>query len=284
MITVLRLGHRPLRDKRITTHIVLVARAFGVNEVVISTSDKELQKRIGKINLKFGGSSFTVRTGINWRKYINSWDGYIVHLTMYGIHIDDALPKIPYGEKILIIVGAEKVPSEIYKLADMNIAIGNQPHSEVAALAVFLDRYTAGRCLHTAFKDAKYMIVPAEREKKIKFVYPTEKECINILKKAGCESDVIEHSIAVKKLALKLAKMCNADIKFISAGALLHDIGRAKTHSVFHGIEGGKILKKLHMSKELIKIAECHLGAGIPGDEAVKAGLPPKDYLPITLE
>ena len=38
------------------------------------------------------------------------------------------------------MVGAEKVPREIYELADYNVAVGSQPHSEISALAIVLDR------------------------------------------------------------------------------------------------------------------------------------------------
>ena len=38
------------------------------------------------------------------------------------------------------MVGAEKVPPWVFELSDYNIAIGNQPHSEVAALSVALSK------------------------------------------------------------------------------------------------------------------------------------------------
>ena len=67
-------------------------------------------------------------------------------------------------------------------------------------------------------------------------------------------------------------------------GALLHDIGRSLSHSIDHGIKGGEILRKYKFSNELVLIAERHIGAGIPKDEAIEMGLPPRDYIPITLE
>ena len=36
MITILRLGHRVVRDQRITTHVALTSRAFGADKIVIS--------------------------------------------------------------------------------------------------------------------------------------------------------------------------------------------------------------------------------------------------------
>ena len=46
MITVLRLGHRISRDKRITTHVALVARAFGAYNIIISTKDQQIEENI----------------------------------------------------------------------------------------------------------------------------------------------------------------------------------------------------------------------------------------------
>lgn len=90
---------------------------------------------------------------------------------MYGIHIDDAIPRIKdelkSGKDLLIVVGAEKVPREVYEMADYNVAVGNQPHSEVAALAVFLDRLLDGAGLRKEFHNAKLKIVPQERGKKV---------------------------------------------------------------------------------------------------------------------
>jgi tRNA (cytidine56-2'-O)-methyltransferase len=66
-------------------------------------------------------------------------------------------------------VGASKVPREIYSMADYNVALGHQPHSEVSALAVFLDRLFDGRELTSTFKDAKIRIIPSQQGKKVKF-------------------------------------------------------------------------------------------------------------------
>jgi tRNA (cytidine56-2'-O)-methyltransferase len=164
MITVLRLGHRPERDKRITTHVALVARAFNADKIIIDTRDIELEKSIGSVVDRFGGP-FEIESGSNWRSVLRQWPGIIVHLTMYGEHIDDVvekLEKIPGDpanktkkgttKDLLVVVGSTKVPRDVYDVADFNIAIGNQPHSEVAALAVFLDRYLKGSGLQKDFK------------------------------------------------------------------------------------------------------------------------------------
>jgi tRNA (cytidine56-2'-O)-methyltransferase len=151
MIIVLRIGHRPARDKRITTHVALTARAFGADEILIDTKDDKLEATISGVIDRFGGS-FKVKSGVNWRKFLKSWHSKIVHLTMYGEHIDEVIKRIPMDDNILIIVGSEKVPAEVYSHADFNIAVGHQPHSEVAALAIFLDRFFKGEALKKEFK------------------------------------------------------------------------------------------------------------------------------------
>jgi len=113
---------------------------------------------------RFGGS-FRIETGVPWRGLLRDWKGPKVHLTMYGLPIDDVLPRIPRDD-LLIVVGAEKVPRDVYDLADFNVAVGNQPHSEVAALAVFLDRLLGGRSLQ-AEATARIRIRPNPRGKSV---------------------------------------------------------------------------------------------------------------------
>jgi tRNA (cytidine56-2'-O)-methyltransferase len=67
----------------------------------------------------------------------------------------------------LIIVGAEKVPREIYELADYNIALGNQPHSEVSALGVLLDRIQQGKQFESKFENSERVIIPQEHGKNV---------------------------------------------------------------------------------------------------------------------
>ncbi len=142
MITVLRLGHRPARDKRVTTHVALVARAFGADAILVSTRDPGLERSVRDVVRRFGGS-FRIETGVTWRRVLNGWKGTRIHLTMYGLPVDDVVPRLPHDD-LLIVVGAEKVPRDLYDLVDVNVAVGNQPHSEIAALAVFLDRMLGG--------------------------------------------------------------------------------------------------------------------------------------------
>jgi len=113
---------------------------------------------------------------------------------------------------------------------------------------------------------------------------PTPEECIELLRKSGCSEKVIRHCKTVRDVAVRIAKRANADVKLVEASALLHDIGRSKTHGIRHAVEGGKIAKKLCLPKEIIHIIERHIGAGLSADEAKKLGLPNRDFIPETLE
>jgi tRNA (cytidine56-2'-O)-methyltransferase len=171
-VTVLRLGHRLVRDERMSTHIGLVARAFGARELVLSGADDHTVDSINRVSRRWGGD-FTTTYQRNWRGFVKTWAGAVVHLTMYGEVLEDSLPKIraalesSEGKRVLIVVGAEKVPREIYDLASYNVSVGSQPHSEVAALAVFLDRLFMGEELNNTFVKAKMKIRPSMRGKKV---------------------------------------------------------------------------------------------------------------------
>ena len=165
MIAVLRLGHRIDRDKRITTHVALVARAFGADKIIISTKDETIKTTIESICKKFGGD-FTIETGKNPKQVIKQWKGAIVHLTMYGEELEKTVLSLRKHDNLLIIVGAEKVPPQYYEIADYNISIGNQPHSEVAALAIFLDRITKGAWQKKHF-DGEVRIIPSSKGKNV---------------------------------------------------------------------------------------------------------------------
>lgn len=169
-IYVLRYGHRPLRDKRITTHVALVARAFGAHGFVLAdVYDEKVFVSLKRVIEAWGGS-MDISMGVDHRECIRIWrdrGGVVVHLTMYGINVDDVIGEIRDLNRDILVVGAEKVPSYFYELADYNVAIGNQPHSEVAALAVFLDRFYDGRELYSSFENARYRIIPSKRGKMV---------------------------------------------------------------------------------------------------------------------
>lgn len=166
---VLRMGHRPVRDQRMSTHAGLVARAFGADGIIFADHNvKKVKESLKRVNENWGGS-FSIESGESWREVINEWkssDGLVVHLTMYGLPVDEEISKFR-GKDLLVVIGAEKVPGEVYELADFNVAIGNQPHSEISSLAVFLDRFFEGKELEKDFPEAKRRIIPSSSGKKV---------------------------------------------------------------------------------------------------------------------
>jgi tRNA (cytidine56-2'-O)-methyltransferase len=173
-IAVLRWGHRQ-RDYRVTTHVALTARAFGASQFLISdTEDKTIKETLKNMNENWGGE-FDFKMGISWRSAIEEWrnkGGIVVHLTIYGENIEnsDVLDRIKSVNKnIMILIGSKKVPSDFFseKVSDFNVAIGNQPHSEVAALAVFLDRLLNGSQLGKSFEKARIQVIPSKYGKKV---------------------------------------------------------------------------------------------------------------------
>lgn len=174
-VIVLRWGHRPQRDARLTTHVALAARAFGASGIILSdVEDPKIKETVEKITESWGGPFF-FRMGAPWRKIVREWKAkgaMVVHLTAYGenIQTSDVLQRMKEtGKDVLVLVGSQKVPSEFFseEISDFNMAIGNQPHSECASLAVFLDRFFEGKTLAKQFEKAKLRIIPQRRGKKI---------------------------------------------------------------------------------------------------------------------
>lgn len=113
----------------------------------------------------------------------------------------------------------------------------------------------------------------------------TDKMEIELLKKVNTPENVIEHSQAVYRKAMKIAaNFDEADPDLIKKGALLHDIGRSRTHGITHAIEGVEIAREYGYSQDVLNIIERHIGAGITAEEAGYLGLPVKSYVPETLE
>lgn len=149
----------------------MVARAFGAEGVYISgIRDEKVLKTVDRVCEVWGGG-FWIDFIENPLSLVKEWKkkgGVVVHLTMYGIPISEMLNDLNLERDMLIIVGSEKVPKEYYLESNYNIAIGNQPHSEVSALAVFLDRITKGAWERLKFQNAKLIIIPSERGKKVR--------------------------------------------------------------------------------------------------------------------
>ena len=164
MITVLRIGHRPERDKRITTHVALVARAFGADRILVDTRDPDLERNFSSTCGRWGGQ-IQIKTGVKHREEMKRFGGQIVHLTMYGEELEKGISGLDRKKDLMVVVGAEKVPREVYELATINISVGNQPHSEVAALALFLYKYRGDSM--PQFPDGQMRIVPNPRGKTV---------------------------------------------------------------------------------------------------------------------
>lgn len=112
---------------------------------------------------------------------------------------------------------------------------------------------------------------------------------IRILDEAGCPPNVIEHCKTVASLAVEIAERIRAngkevDIRLVETGALLHDLGRCRTHGISHAVEGFGLARELGLDPRLAEIIKRHIGAGVSEEEAEEIGLPSDDYFPRSLE
>jgi len=172
-IFILRLGHRVGRDERVSTHCGLVARAFGAQGIIFTGDrDQDLLESLKKVVAAWGGT-FSVRHDRRWRRVVDEWKsggGFLVHATMYGVNLPEAvgeLRRVAEQRSLLIAVGSGKVPRELYEAADMNVAVSNQPHSEVAAISTILDWVFQGRELEAVFDGATRKVLPTPRAKRV---------------------------------------------------------------------------------------------------------------------
>jgi len=117
----------------------------------------------------------------------------------------------------------------------------------------------------------------------------TREQALQFLIESGCRENVIRHVEAVSALAVEIAVACrkkgfNVDLWLVEIGGLMHDIGRAKTHTVHHAVLGADIAKSLGLPEPVISIIKRHVGGGITTREAQKLGWPKDVYVPLTLE
>jgi len=170
-VSVLRLGHRRDRDKRITSHLGLTARAFGADEVILAGDrDPSALETWDSVTERFGGeflSRFEESPLSMLRQESKSGGVTIVHLTMYGNPWRESIPSIPLDKPALVVVGGTKVPAEVFHLADFNVSVGNQPHSEVAALAIFLESWIGQIDESSRFHGAKMRVIPSTNGKTV---------------------------------------------------------------------------------------------------------------------
>ena len=170
-VNVLRLDHRRVRDARITTHVCLTARAFGASKVILSgDEDKKIMENVRDVVKRWGGD-FKIDYIKKWDKYIDDWKnngGEVIHLTMYGESVQEVTNKI--GESTrdkLVVVGGSRVPSKVYQEANWNVSVTNQPHSEVAALSIFLHTLFDGKEYDIDFDNSELKVIPTSRGKQV---------------------------------------------------------------------------------------------------------------------
>ncbi len=300
-VWVLRMGHRPGRDKRVTTHVALLARSFGARGVLVDRRDERLHQTVEEVVKRFGGN-FALRSGVSPKREVENFPGAVVHLTMYGEPLRWHVKELKDEERLLVVVGAEKVPGWVYQKADYNISISQQPHSEISSLAVFLHELYGGVEEELSFPGAREVILPAKKGKKVISLeapplselkkeegwIPDEKEALRILVDVGTPPAVISHCLAAmefsKDLLARVSKNVKIDERLLLVGSLLHDVGRSRSHGIDHGVIGGELLRGLGVDERLAKVAERHIGAGLDEEDASRLGLPPKRYVPETLE
>jgi uncharacterized protein len=112
-------------------------------------------------------------------------------------------------------------------------------------------------------------------------------QALFFMEQVKCPARVVEHCKAVANTAEQMAKSITTqqvNLELVRIGALVHDIGRAKSHGIDHAVIGGEIARQLGFSEAVVRIIERHIGAGITPEEAEKMGLPPADYRPKSIE
>ncbi|MHA1410699.1 MAG: tRNA (cytidine(56)-2'-O)-methyltransferase [Candidatus Odinarchaeia archaeon] len=170
VIGVIRLNHRIKRDKRITSHVFLAARALGADFGIFSGEyDTKLLDSIKDVVERWGGE-FKISYSENIIKEIEKFkrnNFKLVHLTVYGIPLKDRIAELRKTKDIIVIVGGSKVPRKIYDISDYNISVGTQPHSEISSLAIFLHEYFMGKELNKKFEGYKLKVIPQEHGKKV---------------------------------------------------------------------------------------------------------------------
>ena len=168
-VWILRLGHRIFRDKRVTTHLALAARSLGARGIFIQGDvDQSLKTSVQEVVENWGGH-FQIEFVTDWQEMVRKWKeegSSIVHLTMYGLPFEKYIDQARKNDsRILLIAGGKKVPWEAYQLADLNLAVTGQPHSEISAVSLFLDRLYEGKELELRFENPRFVISPSPRGK-----------------------------------------------------------------------------------------------------------------------
>jgi uncharacterized protein len=118
---------------------------------------------------------------------------------------------------------------------------------------------------------------------------PSREQAIGLLRKRHCSPKVIRHCELVADLALEIAVKLEKnglkiDTELVEIGALLHDLGRSKTHGVDHGLVGAELAESAGLPGSVLRLIKRHVGGGITAQEAEAFGWPKDIYMPLTLE
>lgn len=105
-----------------------------------------------------------------------------------------------------------------------------------------------------------------------------------LLRACGCSEPVVDHCRAVCELALTFSNHSFINLELVRAGAMLHDIGRGRTHALPHGQVGAELCREKGLPEEIALIVERHIGAGLTADECLLLNLMPRDCMPHSIE
>jgi len=100
----------------------------------------------------------------------------------------------------------------------------------------------------------------------------------------GCSQSVIQHCKKVVEATEKFSNHSFINKDLVKRGAIFHDIGRSKTHSIAHAQIGAEMCRQMGLPEPVARIVECHIGAGLTSDECTLLRLAPRDCIPKTIE
>ena len=93
----------------------------------------------------------------------------------------------------------------------------------------------------------------------------------------GLPEGIKEHCIVVKEIALDIVKQikeknsqAEIDAEVIEAGALLHDIGRTRSHGVDHGYRGYMLMREANIDERVARCALVHVLGGFDKEDIRK--------------
>ncbi len=168
-IRVLRVGQRYVRDERTLTHLCLVSRALGAESIFLEDAENDVLSTLEAVNRSWGGD-FKAVLGTPWTRVVKDAKAEgrsVVHLTMYGLPLQDVISEVRKLDRLLLVVGGPKVPGRVYHSADYNVAVTSQPHSEIAALAIALHEIQGGEELKRVYEKSRLRIIPSSRGKRV---------------------------------------------------------------------------------------------------------------------